>query len=63
MTEETKEPKKDDDTMVHIVDATGMMSSMLTLVGFVFPVARIWALGIGAVSNVLKYFNKEKKHE
>jgi len=63
MTEETKVEEKKDDTMVHVAEAAGMMSSMLTLVGFVFPVARIWALGIGAASNVLKYFSKGKKHE
>lgn len=61
MTEETKEPKKNDDTLVHVAEAAGILSSVLTLAGFVFPVARIWALGIGAASNVLKYFSKEKK--
>jgi hypothetical protein len=63
MTEDPKVEEKNDDTIEHIVEATGMMSSMLTLVGFIFPVARIWALGIGAASNVLKYFSKGKKHE
>lgn len=61
MTLEPNVDEKNDDTIEHIVEATGMMSSMLTLVGFVFPVARLWALGIGAASNVLKYFSKEKK--
>lgn len=63
MTENPKVEENKDDTMEHIVEATGILSSVLTLVGFVFPVARLGALGIGAASNVLKYFSKEKKHE
>jgi len=61
MSEETKDPQKKDDTMEHVVEATGMIGSVLTLVGFVFPAARIYALGAAAVTSILKYFSKEKK--
>jgi hypothetical protein len=61
MTEETKVEEKKDDTMVHIVEAAGMISSIVTVVGFIFPAARIYALGAAAVTSVLKYFSKEKK--
>ena len=61
MTEETKVEEKKDDTMVHVAEAAGMIGSVLTLVGFVFPAARIYALGAAAVTSILKYFSKEKK--
>ena len=60
MSEETKVEEKKDDTMVHIAEAAGMIGSVLTLVGFIFPVARAWAIGVGATSTVLKYFTREK---
>ena len=61
MSEETKVEEKKDDTMVHIAEAAGMISSIAAFVGFVFPAARIYALGAAAVTSVLKYFSKEKK--
>lgn len=63
MTENPKETENKDDTMEHIVEATGILSSVLTLAGFIFPVARIGAAVASVAGGVLKYFTREKKHE
>ena len=63
MTENPKVEEKNDDTMVHVEEAASILSSVLTLVGFIFPVARVGAAVVGVAGGVLKYFNKGKKHE
>lgn len=62
LTPDAQEKKQDADTALeHVAEATSVVATVLTVVGFVFPVARVWAFVARNVSNGLNYLTRRKK--